>query len=148
MSGIRRIARPHGGFPAVPRATPSPTYTGPMLRASFILVVLIGVFGCGNRFTNNVDGTFVSDEQIVRIEEAKTGADWLRLMLGPPDEVRAEGNTKIWVYNYHETHINHRKDNDQQWFNRVTFISVNPDGSVGRVWSTQSQSEGWQTRFE
>jgi len=119
-----------------------------MVPRTLLALLLSLTLGCASRFTNSTDGTFVSDEKIVRIEEAKTGADWVRLMLGTPDEIRDEAAGKLWIYNYHETHINHSTADDQQWFNRITFVSINPDGSVGRVWAQQSQSEGWDARFE
>jgi len=119
-----------------------------MLPRVLIILVLAAPLGCAARYASNTDGTFVSDEKIVRIEEAKTGADWIRLMLGPPDEIREDVAGKVWIYNYHETHIAHGASDDQQWFNRITFVSINPDGSVGRVWAQQAESKGWSTRFE
>ena len=108
------------------------------------LVALVSLESCspGNTTTNT--GRHISDTTVAQLSAGKTDADWVRLVLGKPDERRRDhGAGETWVWTSRRTRRAHRPGADLEWIERTTLVEFTADGRIERAWIEEDRSPGW-----
>ena len=107
-----------------------------------VLLALLPLAGCG--FTTTNTGRYVSDATAAQLLPGKTDADWVRIVLGEPDERRiAAGEGETWVWHHRRTRREHKLGAETEWIERITFVAFTRDGRIERAWIEQDRSPGW-----
>ncbi len=107
-----------------------------------VLLVLLPLAACG--FTTTNTGRFVSDATVAQLLPGKTDADWVRLVLGEPDERRiATAGSETWVWHHRRTRREHKLGAKTEWIERITFIALTRDGRIERALIEEDRSPGW-----
>ncbi len=107
-----------------------------------VLLAFLPLAACGYTTTNT--GRDVADATIAELVPGKNDADWVRLVLGEPDERRAgSGGGETWVWRCHRTHREHKPGASEEWFERIAFVAFTRDARIERAWVEEKRSAGW-----
>ena len=107
-----------------------------------VLLTLLPLGACGYSTTNT--GRSVSDATVAQLLPGKTDADWIRLVLGEPDERRTgPGDSGTLVWNHRRTRREHTLGATTEWIERITFVALTRDGRIERAWTEEDRSPGW-----
>ncbi len=107
-----------------------------------VLLAFLSLAACG--LTTTSTGRYVSDATVAQLLPGKTDADWVRLVLGEPDERRiGPGESETWVWHHRRTRREHKLGAETEWIERITFVAFTRDGRIERAWIEQDRSPGW-----
>ncbi len=108
------------------------------------LVALVPLESGSPGYTTTNTGRHISDVTIAQLSPGKTDADWVRLVLGEPDERRrGHGAGETWVWTSRRTRRAHKPGADLEWIERTTLVEFNADGRIERAWIEEDRSPGW-----
>ncbi len=107
-----------------------------------VLLAFLPLAACGSTTTST--GRYVSDATVAQLLPGKTDADWVRLLLGEPDERRIRaGEGEKWVWHNRQTRRVHKLGAETEWIERITFVALTRDGRIERAWTEEDRSSGW-----
>ena len=108
------------------------------------LVALVPLESCSPGYTTTNTGRLISETTVAQLSTGKTDADWVRLVLGEPDERRrGQGAGETWVWSIRRTRRAHQPGADLEWIERTTLVEFTADGRIERAWIEEDRSPGW-----
>ncbi len=107
-----------------------------------VLLAFLPLAACG--LTTTSTGRYVSDATVAQLLPGNTDADWVRLVLGEPDERRiGPGESETWVWHHRRTRREHELGATTEWIERITFVALTRDGRIERALIEEDRSPGW-----
>ncbi len=107
-----------------------------------VLFAFLSLAACGS--TTTTTGRYVSDATVAQLLPGRTDADWVRLVLGEPDERRiGPGESETWVWHNRRTRREHKLGAETERIERITFVALTRDGRIERAWTEEDRSPGW-----